>query len=353
MLIYFIAYLVVVRFLRYRRRDCVGEVKTAEDARAKIVSVLADFEFNFIYGEALELALFRTYGIPSISKLLVETGELCSKKRSGKRAEDTSVIIGEILHNPVDSERFNGALNRMNWMHNLYRNKGKIGNGEMLYTLLQFHLQPILYIDRYEWRTTTNVEKNGSWLFWKEIGQRMGISDLPKSHDEAVKVMMRYEDENMRCSESNVILASRTLDLMLNRTPNWMRPMAVCCIESLIDERLRRAVGFADAPTCIQYLVDGIFLVRKFVIRCLMLPRFSSGYHPYTVEQSGKITRSEYLFEPFYVKPTFWNKVKARLLGVPAPGPGYYPDGFCPHVIGPKKLLSKTGDGLHSESCES
>lgn len=128
---------------------------------------------------------------------------------------------------------------------------------------------------------------------------------------------------------------------MLNRFPHWIRPVLVHFIESLIDEPLRRAVGFDDAPKYVQNLVAGIFFVRKYVIRYLTLPRLLSGNQPYTVEPSGKITRSEYLFEPFYVKPTFWNSVKAKALGLPAPGPGYSPEGFRPTMIGPKRLLKR------------
>jgi hypothetical protein len=42
-------------------------------------------------------ALFKTYGIPSISKLLVATGKLSASETASKCAADTGVVITEVL----------------------------------------------------------------------------------------------------------------------------------------------------------------------------------------------------------------------------------------------------------------
>lgn len=39
----------------------------------------------------------QTYGIPSISKLLVQTTQLSTAKNAGKRYQDTAVLLVEIL----------------------------------------------------------------------------------------------------------------------------------------------------------------------------------------------------------------------------------------------------------------
>lgn len=66
-------------------------------------SRLTCYEFPFLWREALELALFRTYSVPSISRLLVATREF--ELRCGKRYEDTDLIMEEILFCPLGSGR--------------------------------------------------------------------------------------------------------------------------------------------------------------------------------------------------------------------------------------------------------
>ena len=57
------------------------------DVKADPSAVFRDFlmlEFPFMVNKALELALFRTFAVPSISKLLRKTGQF-NKKCIGKR----------------------------------------------------------------------------------------------------------------------------------------------------------------------------------------------------------------------------------------------------------------------------
>ena len=52
--------------------------------------------------KALEFALFRTFAVPSISKLLSETGEF--RKRPRKRYDDTELIMYEILEGAMTAK---------------------------------------------------------------------------------------------------------------------------------------------------------------------------------------------------------------------------------------------------------
>jgi hypothetical protein len=60
----------------------------------------------------VEFALFKTYGIYTIAKLLCETDQLVGPC-CDKRAEDTSVIFQELIGQPLDSERCRIAIARM------------------------------------------------------------------------------------------------------------------------------------------------------------------------------------------------------------------------------------------------
>lgn len=100
----------------------------------------------------------RTYGIPSISKLLCETQQLGRVEYAGRRFADTGVLIIEFLAHSPTSERANSAIARMNYLHNRYQKANKISNDDMLYTLSLFVLEVEKWIRLYEWRLLTPME---------------------------------------------------------------------------------------------------------------------------------------------------------------------------------------------------
>lgn len=100
----------------------------------------------------------RTYGIPSISKLLCETQQLGKVEYAGRRYADTSILIVEFLSRSPTSERANSAIARMNYLHGRYQKAGKISNDDMLYTLSLFVTEVDRWVGLYEWRTLTDME---------------------------------------------------------------------------------------------------------------------------------------------------------------------------------------------------
>lgn len=102
---------------------------------------IGELEFPFIFEKALQFALFRTYGIPSISNLLVATAQ--STTTACKRYTDTEVLIREFMGYAPTSARALEAIGRMNYIHSGYQRCGKITKDDMLYTLSLFVVEPI------------------------------------------------------------------------------------------------------------------------------------------------------------------------------------------------------------------
>jgi hypothetical protein len=88
------AYLLLCRLLRYvwrsrkhaqyRYKDRASFAKMTMTDAQDIQWYLYQLEFPFTTQKALEFALFRTYGIPTISKLLVKTKQLSDKENAPK-----------------------------------------------------------------------------------------------------------------------------------------------------------------------------------------------------------------------------------------------------------------------------
>lgn len=142
--------------LPYKTRADFAKM-TSKDAQ-RITGYIAAAEMSYTFTRSLQFALFRTYGIPSISKLLVKTKQLSTKENATKRLADTEVILNEVVTNEPGSERANNALGRLNFLHGVYIKSGQISNDDMLYTLSMFALEPRNWIKRYEWRELTPME---------------------------------------------------------------------------------------------------------------------------------------------------------------------------------------------------
>ena len=112
----------------------------------EIYQISAGREFPWDYTRALEFALFRTYCVPSISRLLAATGEF--EKRPQQRYDDTALLMAEIAAHGYDSPRGRAALRVVNRAHGRYA----IANDDMLYVLSTFVFDPIAWLARYGWR---------------------------------------------------------------------------------------------------------------------------------------------------------------------------------------------------------
>jgi hypothetical protein len=132
--------------------------KLTADQAQDVLKDLVEMEFPKLFGFSIVFALFKTYGIPSVSSLLVSTGELSSPETASKRTADTGVLLLEFCINKPSSARSTEAIARMNYLHSRYIKAGKIRNDDMLYTLSVFALEPARWINRYEWRKMSHLE---------------------------------------------------------------------------------------------------------------------------------------------------------------------------------------------------
>lgn len=241
----------------YTNRSCFASM-TDNDAFL-IQQKIGELEFPFTFEKALQFALFRTYGIPSISKLLVATGQFSDEVTACKRYTDTEILIREFMGYAPASGRTLEAISRMNYIHSGYQKSGKISNDDMLYTLSLFVAEPIRWIDQYEWRTLEAFEKCAIGTFWKSLGDAMGISyeklrsaneglvDGLQWLEELVEWSEQYEKKKMVPHINNKKTADQTVDILLWKVPRLLRPAGKEIVHALMDERLRTAMMYAPS----------------------------------------------------------------------------------------------------------
>jgi len=229
----------------------------------EIYRISIGYEFPWDYQRALEFALFRTYCVPSISRLLAATGEF--EKRPQKRYDDTAVLMAELAENGYDSPRGREALSTINRMHGRYR----ISNDDMLYVLSTFVYDPIDWIDEFGWRRLHENERQAAYHYFREVGKRMGIKDIPGDFDAFRKFKDAYEETNFVYSDDNHRIGRYTLDLFCSWFPAPLRPLVAVGAKSLLDERMLHAFGFRPSPAWVGAVARLGLRARAAVVRLL------------------------------------------------------------------------------------
>ena len=227
--------------------------------RIAFLSTRVDFPFDTT--RALELALFRTFGVPSISALLHRTAEF--ERRPQKRYDDTDIIVSELMEHGYDSERGRAALARMNAIHGRFT----IANEDFLYVLSTFVFEPIRFNARFGWRVMTEKEKVALFHFWRAVGERMGIRDIPARFEDFERYSAEYEARHYRFTEANRAVGSATVELFASWFPRPLRVLVRQAIYALLDAPARRAFGFPDANPVIGALVIAAMKVRALALR--------------------------------------------------------------------------------------
>jgi hypothetical protein len=222
----------------------------------EIYRISAGHEFPWDYTRALEFALFRTYCVPSISALLDATREF--RDRPQRRYDDTALLMAEIAAHGYDSPRGKEALRVINRMHGRYA----ISNDDMLYVLSTFVYDPIDWLARYGWRPLTEAEKLAAFHYYREVGKRMGISEIPSSFSSLREFKASYEASKFVYSDTNRRVGEYTVGLFAAWFPRPLRPMARLGVRSMLDPLMLKAFGFRAAPRWVTAVGAGTLRLR-------------------------------------------------------------------------------------------
>lgn len=249
-----------------QRHNALAEILQLDPERdhQRIMFLCAAHEFPFDMVRALEFALFRTFAVPSIGALLDRTGEF--KERAQKRYDDTDLIMSQIYEYGYDSERGRAALARMNSIHGRF----KIANDDFRYVLSTFILEPMRWIDRFGWRRMVEHERQALYYFWREVGRRMNIQDIPPSLAEYEQFNVEYEQTRFRYSDASRRTGAATRDLFLSwLLPKPLWPLGAPFVYALMDDRLCAAFNFPQPSRGMRALVEGTLRMRARAVRWL------------------------------------------------------------------------------------
>jgi hypothetical protein len=279
---------------RHAVRDRILALDPVADAE-EIYRLHTTVEFPWDVQRALELALFRTYAVPSIGELLDTTQEFA--RRTQKRYDDTGLLLSAPVVHGLDSAKGKEAIRRINAIHRQF----DISQDDFLYVLSTFVVVPIRFVERWGWRPVTEHERIATHEYYKGLGRRMAIDDIPDSWQELADFGDAYEAKHFTRTRETRAVADATVALVAS----WARPLPEAALRpflhALMDAPLRAAFGYPAAPAPIRVAVTAGLRARAAVER-RMRPRST----PATFEDSRLVrTRAPYLLSE--LGPRAWD----------------------------------------------
>jgi ER-bound oxygenase mpaB/B'/Rubber oxygenase, catalytic domain len=261
----------------------------------QIYRVTLSHEFPWDMNQALSFALFRTYAVPSIGRLLDDTGEFAH--RAQKRYDDTALLLDEVSIHGLHSGEGRRAIRRINQMHGSY----DISDDDMRYVLSTFVVVPKRWMDDYGWRPFTAAEVEASTRYYRELGRLMGIKQVPATYDAFATLLDDYEAAHFGYTEGGRRVADATLALTRTfypRVASW--PMDVIS-RALMDEPLRAALRYDAPPGPVvraaraglraRARAERLMPARRTAVRVRDLPRIRSYPDGYDVAEMGTFPR--------------------------------------------------------------
>ncbi|MEY7980571.1 oxygenase MpaB family protein, partial [Streptomyces pilosus] len=248
-----------------RRFERLGRIRRMDPYReaTEIYRLSSAYEFPWDHTRALELALYRTYAVPRIGRLLAATGELTD--RSQKRYDDTALLLDAVVEHGFADPRARTAIRRINQMHHAY----DIADDDMRYVLCTFVVMPRRWIDSYGWRRLSRHEIVASAVHYRTLGRHMGISDIPGSYEEFESCLDAYEEAHFGWDEDARRVSDATLDLMASWYPRPLAPALRTATLALLDEPLLRAFRYTPPSAATRAWVRRVVRLRGRAVRRL------------------------------------------------------------------------------------
>jgi hypothetical protein len=256
----------------YANRDAIAALDRADYLRTYQLTILYDFPKDARVG--LNLAFYRVFAIPRIANLLVETGEMLG--RPAKRGYDTGLVMYELISHGFGHPRGREMVRLLNRVHRPW----PILDEDYRYVIAAFTVVPIRWIEHRGWRPLLSAEREASATFYRELGRRMNIPDLPLDYTEAENLLDTYEKQHMEPSEAGRLLMDTTQQFIARKLPAWLRRFAPPFTSALLDDPpLTEALGLPRPPPGAIPAVKLGYQLRNIVIR-LRKPATGSWFTP-------------------------------------------------------------------------
>jgi len=234
----------------------------AERDHEAIMKRLVGVEFAWDYRRSMiDLVFMKGLAAPRISGTIAANRYL--QARPQKRYDDTSIMMIELVKHGHSSVRGAQMLERMNQVHARFH----IRQDDYLYILTSCMFEPIRWNARFGWRPFTEVEKYANYCFWREIGKRMHLTEIPDGFEACEQFNLDYERTRLGRTQSSVALAAVLFGLLESWMPRLVRPLVRPGLSALVDDAILACFDLPPAARWLKWLVPRVLRLRARALR--------------------------------------------------------------------------------------
>jgi uncharacterized protein (DUF2236 family) len=128
-------------------------------------------------------------------------------------------------------------------------------------------VEPIRFLNRFGGRKALEIEKAASAEFYRQMGEHMGLTDIPADYERFERYLGDYERRHFTYSEAANQLMKATTELMALRFPQALHKHVLSLTATMMDESMRRALGVPAPPVGLTTLVRVLFRVKFTLAR--------------------------------------------------------------------------------------
>jgi hypothetical protein len=251
----------------------------------QIVFLSCCYDFPFDVVVISNLILLRSFAAPRIAAVAEASGRF--SHRGTERGLEMATTIGILVGHGYDSGPGEAVIARMNQAHRHYQDR----NEDFLYVLSRLVLELEDWTARFGWRATVEQERQALFHFWREVGRRMHVRDIPPSYQALRRYSDWYEERHCRPSEAGHRVYKALEGVWLASCPLPLWPAFRLAIPSLLDESLRHNLGLPRLPPLRSAVVG---LVRLCAHARAWLPPHRRPFPPFMrleAQRSGGVSR--------------------------------------------------------------
>jgi ER-bound oxygenase mpaB/B'/Rubber oxygenase, catalytic domain len=153
----------------------------------------------------------------------------------------------------------------MNQIHGRFA----IANEAFLYVLSAMVFEPMRWNARFGWRRWSEDERLAPFYFWREIGRRMAIRDIPETLDELERYNVEYERTRFARTDAGNRLARAQRDVFLNWFPWLPKRLGARAISALLEEHVVEALDLVRPTRFERRAAEAALRLRSLVLRFL------------------------------------------------------------------------------------
>ena len=105
--------------------------------------------------------------------------------------------------------------------------------------------------------------------FWREVGRRMNIRDLPEDYDAFERFNRDYERQHVRYTESNRRVGKPLIEMFAGWGPRPAAPLVRSALYAMLEDTVINAFGFPQPSRPMRWLVPATLRLRGRLLRWL------------------------------------------------------------------------------------